>query len=136
MVPTRALRRDLRTRVKRRPVPAKGLISRRVASKAAFGRAEALAAGGRVNSLHLLWALLRDPDPAISSLLVAYGLGPDVADRAKAAAEKPFADRLVRRETTASRSRRVETPPARPPADSALARFSSTRLRSDRAFPR
>ena len=120
---TRTLRRDLRSRVKRRPPRAKGLMSRSAASKAAFARAETLATGGSLNSLHLLAVLLRDPDPVISSLLVAHGLGPDVAERAESAASRPIADVTPRRESTASRSRRAQAQIPPPPGEGALARF-------------
>ena len=64
-VTTRVLRRDLRSRVKKKPARAKGVMSRSAASKAAFARAELLAAGKPVNALHLLTVLLKAPDPAV-----------------------------------------------------------------------
>jgi ATP-dependent Clp protease ATP-binding subunit ClpC len=85
---TRVLRRDLRARVKRRPARARGVMSRSVAAKAAFARAETLAAGAPINSLHLMSALMRDPDPVISALSIAHGLGPQFADRVAAAASR------------------------------------------------
>lgn len=119
----RALRRDLRSRVKRRPQRPKGLMSRSTAAKAAFARAEALAAGQALNSLHLLSVLLRDPDPVISSLLVAHGLGPDVADRAEAAAMKAIKSVAIRREPTTAKPRRPGAAPPGAGTGSVLARF-------------
>lgn len=88
-----ALRRDLRARVKRRPVATQGMMSRSAAARAAFARAEALAPSGNVNSLHLLSVLLRDADPAIASMMTARRLGRDLGALAEAAAAKPIEGR-------------------------------------------
>lgn len=88
-----ALRRDLRARVKRRPVATQGMMSRSAAARAAFARAEALAPGGNVHSLHLLSVLLRDSDPAIVSMMTARRLGREIAEKAEAAAAKPIEGR-------------------------------------------
>lgn len=105
-VSTRVLRRDLRSRVKRKSSRSKGMMSRSTVAKAAFARAETLSAGNASNSLHLLSVLLRDPDPVISSLLVAHGLGPDLADRVEAAAARSIRSVAARREPTTDRSPR------------------------------
>jgi len=93
-VTPRALRRDLRTRVKKKPPRPKGVMSRSAALKEAFARAELLAGRSPMNSLHLLTVLLKAPDPAIVSLLLEHRLGPDIASRAEAAASLPF-ERMV-----------------------------------------
>ncbi len=122
-VTTRVLRRDLRSRVKKKPSRAKGVMSRSAASKAAFARAELLAGGAPVNSLHLLTVLLKAPDPAILSLLLEHRVGPDIATRAEAAAAQPF-ERMVappapKQKTSSSRA----GTPTRPQSEGALARF-------------
>lgn len=94
-----ALRRDLRARVKRRPVATQGMMSRSPAARAAFARAEAMAPGGNVNSLHLLSALLRDADPAIASMMTARRLGRDLGTLAEAAAAKPIEGRRATNRT-------------------------------------
>jgi len=130
---TRALRRDLRTRVKPRPARAKGVMSRSAASRAAFVRAEALASGAPLNSLHLMSALMRDPDPVISALLAAHALGPQFADRVAVAASRLAlgeAPAPVAAAPLAPTSPSVEDHEARPPepdappsAEGPLARF-------------
>jgi len=119
----RVLRRDLRSRVKKKPSRAKGVMSRSAASKAVFARAELLAGTAPVNALHLLTVLLKAPDTAIVSLLLEHRLGPDIATRAEAAASLPF-ERMIaapppRPKTSSSRAE----PPTRPQSEGALARF-------------
>ncbi len=94
-VTTRVLRRDLRTRIKKKPLRPKGVMSRSAASKEAFARADALAQNGPTNALHLLSVLLGDPDPIIAGLLAAHDLGSEVAVRAEAAAGQSFSGRAV-----------------------------------------
>lgn len=104
-VTTRVLRRDLRSRVKKKPSRAKGVMSRSAASKTAFARAELLAGTAPMNALHLLAVLLKAPDPVIVSLLLEHRLGPDIATRAEAAASLPFetmAAKLPPKQKTAS----------------------------------
>ena len=121
-VTPRVLRRDLRSRVKKKPSRAKGVMSRSAASKAAFARAELLAGKGPVNALHLLTVLLKAPDPAILSVLLEYRLGPDIATRAEAAASLPFEQMIASPAPKPKTSSRAE-PPTRPQGEGALARF-------------
>ncbi|MEO8360006.1 MAG: ATP-dependent Clp protease ATP-binding subunit [Vicinamibacteria bacterium] len=86
----RDLRRKLRARLKGKSAIAKGLMSRSLASKAVFARAETLAGRTPVNSLHLLSMLLREPDPAIVDLLVDNQIGPELAPRVEVAATALF----------------------------------------------
>jgi ATP-dependent Clp protease ATP-binding subunit ClpC len=118
-VSPRTLRRDLRARLTPRPARSTGVMARSVVSKAAFASAGALASDGSVNALHLLCVLLRDPDPLITALMAAHGLGRDLADRAEhAAARVAAAPEPGREPTPAGRG----SSPAASPA-SALARF-------------
>ena len=119
---TRVLRRALRARVKKRPPRPKGLMSRSSASKAAFARAEALAAGRATNALHLLTVLLREPDPPIASLMTDHRLGPEVATRAEIAAAHPFNPVIEAKPPSTRTASRAEAPAA-PKIESALARF-------------
>jgi len=113
-VTPRVLRRDLRSRVKKKPSRARGVMSRSAASKAAFSRAELLAAGAPVNALHLLTVLLKAPEPVILSLLLEHRLGPDIAARAEAAASLPFETMVVslppKLKTASSRSALLPRP--------------------------
>ncbi len=122
-VSTRVLRRDLRLRVKKRPSRGKGVMSRSAASKAAFARAELLAGAAAVNSLHLLSVLIKGSDPAIVSLFIEHGLGPDLAAKAEAAAALPVDQIAARKPNEAKASSGRESPPPRPRGEGALARF-------------
>jgi ATP-dependent Clp protease ATP-binding subunit ClpC len=84
------LRRDLRSRVRKRVPRSKGVMSRSASSRNAFARAEALASGGLLNSLHLLSALLKEPDPPTASFMASREIGPEYATRAEIAAAQPF----------------------------------------------
>jgi ATP-dependent Clp protease ATP-binding subunit ClpA len=109
-----ALRRDLRSRVKRKPARPKGVMSRSPALKTAFARAELLAGQSEMNSLHLLTVLLKAPDPAIVSLLLEHHLGPDIASRAEAAAMLPcerMGGPVTRTRTAESRGASATAPP-------------------------
>ena len=120
---TKVLRRDLRSRVRKKPSRVKGVMSRSAASKAAFAQAELLAGSGPTNALHLLTALLRGSDPAIVSLLLEHRLGPDLAARAEAAAAQPF-DRISARPSSGSKAPSPRVNPTTPTQDpGVLARF-------------
>lgn len=114
-----ALRRDLRSRLRLHPGKerTRGVMSRNQASKAAFARAQTLASGGVTNSLHLVSALLREPDPAITSLMIDHGLGPDLATRAEIAAaqslEPPTQKKRQREEARADSGAKGEGPLSR-----------------------
>ncbi|MEO8500548.1 MAG: ATP-dependent Clp protease ATP-binding subunit [Vicinamibacteria bacterium] len=122
-VTTRVLRRDLRSRVKKRPSRPSGVMSRSAPAKAAFARAEFLAGAAPVNSLHLLAALLKEPDSVILPFLLEHRLGPDIAARAEAASTLRF-DRMMPRPGARPRSSSSRAdPPTRPPNEGALSRF-------------
>jgi ATP-dependent Clp protease ATP-binding subunit ClpA len=69
------LRRALRERAGRGPGVAQGSISRSAACKAAFARADAAAGGSAAYCLHLLAALLEEPDDAIRDVLADRRIG-------------------------------------------------------------
>lgn len=119
-VPTHVLRRDLRTRIGKKPPRAKGVMSRSAAAKQAFARAAALArSGGDQNALHLLAVLLKDEDATIKALLAAHRLGPDVAALAETAAEQSFSDG----KSTDADQQGAKASNGSAPGESALARF-------------
>ena len=121
---TKVLRRDLRSRVKKRPVRAKGVMSRSAASKVAFEKAQHLAGTAPINALHLMAVLLREPDPVIGALVADRRLGSDLVDRALAAAARSFPTAPTRRTPTSKIARPRETKALHSAqAEGALVRF-------------
>jgi ATP-dependent Clp protease ATP-binding subunit ClpC len=118
----RDLRRGLRTRVKSRSQRKGGVMSRSAASKAAFARAELLAASGPPNSLHLLSALLQDPDPIIAGFAHDHRLGQEVALKAAAAGAQSFEGPVESGEAKPPR-RGADKGAPRDSGQTALARF-------------
>ncbi len=84
----RDLRRSLRPRLNRGEARPAGPISRTPEAKAAFSRAGLLAFGRPANALHLLSALLGNPDPVIDAFMRAESLNPILAAKAADAAAR------------------------------------------------